>query len=196
MSSRIYFKKFNTLGQNGRHLADDISKGIALNGNIGISISISLIFIPNGPINNILASIQIMAWNLPGDKPSVEPMMASFLTSLGLNNLRCTCIFYNFSILNLRSQLKSHLADSFMQHIPCNSCWWSSDISSQDIETPVLSLFSRFTFTSSIKYPFNNMLPPSMCGFSTHNNICLVFSISSDDLIYISSMCIQYAPPR
>ena len=34
-------------------------------------------FVTNGPINNIPALVQIMAWRPPGDKPLSEPMMAS-----------------------------------------------------------------------------------------------------------------------
>ena len=58
--------------QNGRHIADDIFKCIFLNENIWISIKK---FVPKGPINNIPALIQIMAWCRPGDKPLSEPMM-------------------------------------------------------------------------------------------------------------------------
>ena len=35
----------------------------------------SLKFVPKGPINNIPALVQIMAWCWPGDKPLSEPMM-------------------------------------------------------------------------------------------------------------------------
>ena len=38
-------------------------------------IKISLQFVPKGPINNIPALVQIMAWCRPGDKPLYEPMM-------------------------------------------------------------------------------------------------------------------------
>ena len=54
-------------------LADDIFKRIFLNENVIISIKISLKFIPKGPINNIPALVQIMAWRQPGDKPLSEP---------------------------------------------------------------------------------------------------------------------------
>ena len=47
-----------------------------------ISIKISLKFVPNGPINNIPALVQIMAWRRPGDKPLSEPMMVSLLTHI------------------------------------------------------------------------------------------------------------------
>ena len=36
-------------------------------------------FVPNGPINNIPALVQMMAWHRPGDKPLSEPMMANFV---------------------------------------------------------------------------------------------------------------------
>ena len=35
----------------------------------------SLKFVPKGPINNIPALVQIMAWRRPGDKPLSEPML-------------------------------------------------------------------------------------------------------------------------
>ena len=37
-------------------------------------------FVPKGPINNISALVQIMAWHKLGDKPLSEPMMVSWLT--------------------------------------------------------------------------------------------------------------------
>ena len=38
--------------------------------------------VPKGPINNIPALIQIMAWCRPGDKPLFEPMMVSLPTHI------------------------------------------------------------------------------------------------------------------
>ena len=75
---------FNTLRprQNGRHFPDDIFKWIFLNENVWISIKISLKFVPNVPINNIPALVQIMAWCRSGDKPSSEPMVDSLLTHI------------------------------------------------------------------------------------------------------------------
>ena len=61
---------------------DDIFKCILLNENVWISIKISLKFVPKGPINNIQALVQIMAWRRPGDKPLSEPMMVSLLTHI------------------------------------------------------------------------------------------------------------------
>ena len=71
---------FNTLRprQNGCHFAEDIFKCIFLNENVWIPIKISMKFVPKGPINNIPALVQIMAWRRSGDKPLFEPMMVSF----------------------------------------------------------------------------------------------------------------------
>ena len=68
---------FNTLRltQNGCHLADDLFKCIFLKENIWILIKISLNFVPKGPINNIPALVQVMAWCRPGDKPLSKTMM-------------------------------------------------------------------------------------------------------------------------
>ena len=68
--------------QNGCHFAENIFKYIFLNDNAWISIKISLKFVPKGPINNIPAFVQIMAWCRPGDKPLSEPMMIRLLTHI------------------------------------------------------------------------------------------------------------------
>ena len=75
---------FNTLrpGHNGWHVTDDTLKCIFLDENIWISITISLKFVPKGPINNIPSLVQIMAWRRPGDMPLSEPMMVSLLTHI------------------------------------------------------------------------------------------------------------------
>ena len=77
---RHHYTCINTLRPrpNGRRFADDIFKCIYLNENVWISIKNSLTFVPEGPINNISASVQIMAWRRPG-KPLCEPMKVSLL---------------------------------------------------------------------------------------------------------------------
>ena len=72
------YANINTLRQtqNGRHFPDAIFKWIFVNENARILINISLKFVPKGPINNIPALVQIMAWHQPGDNPLSEPMMA------------------------------------------------------------------------------------------------------------------------
>ena len=61
--------------QSGCHFADDTVECIFLNENVRISIKISLEFVPECPINNIPALVQLMAWRRPGNKPLSEPMM-------------------------------------------------------------------------------------------------------------------------
>ena len=51
-----------------------VDNKILLNKNICILIKISLNFVPKGPINNIPALVQIIAWRRPGVKPLSEPM--------------------------------------------------------------------------------------------------------------------------
>ena len=83
-SIKLVRLSFNTLRprQNGRHFPDDIFKLIFLNENVWIFIKISLKFVPNGPIDNIPALVQIMAWHRPGDKPLSEPMMVRLPTHI------------------------------------------------------------------------------------------------------------------
>ena len=68
--------------QNGRHFPDDIFKCIFLNENVYILINIWLEFVPKGPIKNIAALVQILAWCRPGDKPLSDAMMVSLPTHL------------------------------------------------------------------------------------------------------------------
>ena len=85
LSSEAMMVRFlNTLRprQDGRHFPDDIFKCIFLNENVLISIKISLKFVPKGPINNIPALVQTVAWRRPGDKPLSEPRMESILTHI------------------------------------------------------------------------------------------------------------------
>ena len=89
---------FNTLRprQNCRHFADDTFKRIFLNENVRISIKISLKFVPKGPINNIPALVQLMAWRRPGDKPLTEPMVVRLLTHICVTRPQ----WVNFKTLN------------------------------------------------------------------------------------------------
>ena len=76
----VAYTRFNELRprQMRRHFADDVFKCNFLNENVWIPIKISLKFVPNGPINNISALVQIMAWRRTGDKPLSETMMNQF----------------------------------------------------------------------------------------------------------------------
>ena len=68
--------------------AAEFFKWIVLNENFWITFKISLKFVPGGPINNIPALDQLMAWYRPGDKPLSEPMSISWLTRICVSELR------------------------------------------------------------------------------------------------------------
>ena len=55
--------------------ADSIFKCIYLIEKAQVLIQISLKFVPMGPINNMPALVQIMAWGRPDDKPLSEPIL-------------------------------------------------------------------------------------------------------------------------
>ena len=61
--------------QDGCYLADDVLKCIFFNENVWILLKIPLKFVPWGPIKNIPALVQIMAWRRPGNKPLSETML-------------------------------------------------------------------------------------------------------------------------
>ena len=77
--------------QNRRQFPDDILKCILLNENIFVLFKISLKFLPKGPIHNIPAMVQIMAWYRPGDKPLSEPKIVSLLTHICLTICVLNC---------------------------------------------------------------------------------------------------------
>ena len=65
-------------GQNGHHFEENISRGIFMNEHLCILIRISLMFVPQGPIDNKSVLVQVMAWHQTGDKPVPEPMLNQF----------------------------------------------------------------------------------------------------------------------
>ena len=58
------------------------------NEDVWISLRISLKFVSNGPINNILAMVLVMAPCLPGNRPLSEPVMVSLLTYICATRLQ------------------------------------------------------------------------------------------------------------
>ena len=65
--------------QNGCHFADDIFMCIFLKENVKISIKISLKFVTEGPIDNNISLVSIMAWRWIGNKPLSEAMRIRFI---------------------------------------------------------------------------------------------------------------------
>ena len=75
--------------QNVRHFVDDMFKMHFLDWKY-VFRSWFLMFVPKGLINNMPASVQIMAWWRSGDKPLSEAMKVKFTdvyTSLSVNEL-------------------------------------------------------------------------------------------------------------
>ena len=113
---------------NRRHVADDIFKCIFLNENVWIPIKISLKFVPKGPINNILALVQIMAWRRSGDKPLSEPMMVNLPTHICVTRpqwvnrpLLPNCYWHRISFNILRSEQNGrNFADNIFKCILLN----------------------------------------------------------------------------
>ena len=106
--------------QNGRHFPDDIFKHIFLNENVWISLKISLKFVPKGPINSILALVQIMSWRRPGDKPLSEPMMINLLAHICVTGPQWVKVCQHARGMQIWSQGKK-----FSGYVPL----WASDFS-------------------------------------------------------------------
>ena len=82
--NRISHGPMNTLRprQDGRHFQTTFSDGFSWMKLYEFRTKISLKFVPSGPINNIPALFQIMAWCRSGDMTLSEPMMVSLLTHI------------------------------------------------------------------------------------------------------------------
>ena len=75
------------LDKNGCHFADDIFKSIFVNEKFYILIPISLKFVPEVPIDNESALVQVMVWGQTGTKPLPESMSSLFTDALGGDEL-------------------------------------------------------------------------------------------------------------
>ena len=82
-------------------LADDIFKCIFFSENVWILLKISLSFVLNGPINNIPALVQIMAWRRPGDKPLSEPMVVGLLTHICVTRSQWVKVWESMTVILL-----------------------------------------------------------------------------------------------
>ena len=105
--------------QNGRNYADDVLIRIFLNESIWMYQvwKIPLKFVPKGPVNNIPALVQIMAWSRPGGKQLSEPIM--------LNLLRRVCVSRPQWVNTLRPRQNGrHFADDILNCILLNENVW------------------------------------------------------------------------
>ena len=81
MASLCWILNASRPRRNEQHFPDDIFKRIFFNENVWIAIKISLKFVPMGPINNIPALVQIMAWRRSGDKSLSEVCECIYATN-------------------------------------------------------------------------------------------------------------------
>ena len=136
--------------QNGCLFADDTFKCILLNENIWIAINISLSFVPKGPIDNIPALVQIMAWRRSGDKPLSEPMMVSLLTHICVIrpqwvNLMSGTVFFKqyvhticYTIFNVPRHISGNEISELM-----SSVWFECESSQRKL--PSMEYFALIT---------------------------------------------------
>ena len=92
-------------------------KWIFLNGNVCISINISLKFVPRGPINNTSALVQIMARHRPGDKPLSEPMMVRLPTHICVTRPQWVKLNHSLIQVALHRDNPWHGASSITIHV-------------------------------------------------------------------------------
>ena len=114
--------------QNGRHFADDIFKCIFLNENVSIAIKISLKFVPKGPIKNIPALVQVMAWRRSGDKPLSEPMMVSLPTHICVTRPQWVKVQPLVAVCSNQHHLKYLLSNSFDTSILFNIFYMNTKV--------------------------------------------------------------------
>ena len=98
-------------------------ESISLNKNVWVSIRMTLEFVHKGPINNIAALVQIMAWRRLSDKTLSEPMMVSSLThicvirpqwiNVSVNFPGLLCRMFCCSVWWFRSRLTLHVLNLF-----------------------------------------------------------------------------------
>ena len=111
----VSLNKTLRLRRNGRHFAD-IFKCIFWNENVWIPIRISRKFVPKGPINNIPALVQIMAWRRPDAKPLSEPMMISLPTHICVTRPQCVkSVRGNSHWTSFQSFISRNVCFSFLQ---------------------------------------------------------------------------------
>ena len=120
------------LRQNGHRFADDTFKCIFVYENVWIPFKISLKFVPKGPINNIPALVQIMAWRRPSDKPLSAPIMVRLPTHICVTRPQ----WVNDSLMSLACGVhKLPQADMLCKKYGLQSTWW------HETEVFVINLF-------------------------------------------------------
>ena len=106
--------------------ADDIFKNIFFYENARILIRTSLNFVPKGPIDNIPALVQIMAWRQPSAKSIFEPMMVRSPMHI--------CVTRPQWVDNFLTHIKVRFLEHFLSNLPQVNAtrpqWWLVNIGS------------------------------------------------------------------
>ena len=162
--------------QNGHHLPDDILKWIFLNENVWISIKISLKFFPKGPINNIPALVQIMAWRRPGDKPLYVPMMVCLLTHICVTRPQWVKVSQITCNSTVEASIRGIIKDMHFLHAKAlNTWWWEIDI--HGYYSLVKITFAPICTSKTIN-KYDIIMPVS--------HVCLTSQINCDDITILS----------
>ena len=129
--------------------------------NVWIFIEISLRFVPKGPINNIPALVQIMAWHRSGDKPSSEPMMVSLLMHIcvtrpqWVNSMAFGNEYQNLSDVIFKLIIKTHQITPQktvieLDDILLKSLWPRNGSGVADLDILLLVLHQAIIWTNDI----------------------------------------------
>ena len=149
--------------RNEQHFADDIFKHIFFNENVGILIKISLKFVRKGPISNIPALVQIMAWHCSGNEPLSELMMISLpmhISVRGLNELNNWVSWWCCSLETLYLCIKLFKCNKYL--VSTVSWYFSTRASVAQMFTAVCGI---------LNYPFN-LFSTSALVLSIRNEYC------------------------
>ena len=188
---------FNTLRPrwNEQHFVDDIFKCIFFNENVWISIKISLKFVPKGPINNIPALVQIMAWRRSGDKPLSEPMMVSLPTHICVTRPQrvktIRSISSSFQMLRVFVYKFEFISGDQIHNRLCNICIWGLCVLSSHISLLMLLrilVFYRITIIKSEMWFINHCLKVR----SWNNILCYMFYSVLTIIVYYIVVLFMY----
>ena len=96
--------------------------------------TISLKFVPKGPINNIRTSVQIMAWRRSGDKTLSKPTMVSLLTHISVT--RPQWVNSPPNLVKVAVVFSKYIDKEIIGICPCGcyntqTCWYSTICCSQ-----------------------------------------------------------------
>ena len=130
---------------------------------VRILITFSLKFVPKGPINNIPALVQIMAWRRPGDKPLSEPMTVSLLTHICVTQPQWVNIF-KIGIISDWIKNSFHLNSCHIRRRQCPKDMFMAD--SHLFTYNILHYYHKVLIIGTFLYPPLNKVGGGYTGFT------------------------------